>query len=47
MSTTTRIHWTSGTQLHEYYPGDDYVDWLAMSAYGKQFRTSHGSPPQM
>ena len=20
-----------------YYPGDDYVDWLAMSAYGKQF----------
>ena len=22
----------------EYYPGDDYVDWLAMSAYGKQFR---------
>ena len=25
-------------QLKEYYPGDDYVDWLAMSAYGKQFR---------
>ena len=25
-------------QLEEYYPGDDYVDWLAMSAYGKQFR---------
>ncbi|HET7239262.1 MAG TPA: glycosyl hydrolase, partial [Terrimicrobiaceae bacterium] len=22
----------------EYYPGDDYVDWLGMSAYGKQFR---------
>lgn len=26
-------------ELHEYYPGDDYVDWLAMSAYGKQFRS--------
>ena len=25
-------------QPKEYYPGDDYVDWLAMSAYGKQFR---------
>jgi beta-mannanase len=25
-------------ELKEYYPGDDYVDWLAMSAYGKQFR---------
>ena len=25
-------------QLAEYYPGDDYVDWLGMSAYGKQFR---------
>jgi beta-mannanase len=24
-------------QLKEYYPGDEYVDWLAMSAYGKQF----------
>jgi beta-mannanase len=24
--------------FEEYYPGDDYVDWLAMSAYGKQFR---------
>ena len=27
-------------QLKEYYPGDDYVDWLAMSAYGKQFRSN-------
>jgi beta-mannanase len=25
-------------QPEEYYPGDDYVDWLAMSAFGKQFR---------
>ena len=24
--------------LKAYYPGDDYVDWLAMSAYGKQFQ---------
>ena len=24
--------------MREYYPGDDYVDWLGMSAYGKQFR---------
>ena len=24
-------------ELKQYYPGDDYVDWLAMSAYGKQF----------
>jgi beta-mannanase len=22
----------------QYYPGDNYVDWLAMSTYGKQFR---------
>jgi beta-mannanase len=22
----------------DYYPGDDYVDWLGMSSYGKQFR---------
>ena len=25
-------------EVKRYYPGDDYVDWLAMSAYGKQFR---------
>ena len=25
-------------EVKQYYPGDDYVDWLAMSAYGKQFR---------
>jgi hypothetical protein len=25
-------------QPKEYYPGDNYVDWLAMSTYGKQFR---------
>ncbi len=25
-------------QVKEYYPGDRYVDWLAMSAYGKQFQ---------
>jgi beta-mannanase len=25
-------------ELRQYYPGDDYVDWLAMSAYGKQFQ---------
>jgi beta-mannanase len=25
-------------QIKQYYPGDQYVDWLAMSAYGKQFR---------
>lgn len=24
-------------QMAAYYPGDDYVDWLGMSAYGKQF----------
>ncbi|WP_200374034.1 glycoside hydrolase family 26 protein [Thiocystis violacea] len=24
-------------QMAAYYPGSDYVDWLAMSAYGKQF----------
>ncbi len=24
-------------QIAEYYPGADYVDWLGMSAYGKQF----------
>jgi beta-mannanase len=26
-------------ELKEYYPGDDYVDWLAMSAYGKQYHS--------
>lgn len=24
-------------EMKQYYPGDDYVDWLAISAYGKQF----------
>lgn len=28
----------SWNEMKQYYPGDDYVDWLGMSAYGKQFK---------
>ena len=28
----------SWNALEKYYPGDDYVDWLGMSAYGQQFQ---------
>ncbi|MBK1717087.1 hypothetical protein CKO27_05380 [Thiocystis violacea] len=31
-----RVSWN---RMAAYYPGGDYVDWLAMSAYGKQFPT--------
>jgi hypothetical protein len=33
-------------QPKEYYPGDGYVDWLAMSAYGKQFVKNPWVSPQ-
>jgi beta-mannanase len=29
---------TPWNTMQQYYPGPDYVDWLAMSVYGKQFR---------
>jgi beta-mannanase len=33
-------------RLVDYYPGDDYVDWLAMSAYGMQFPHSGWITPK-
>ncbi len=30
--------------MGNYYPGDDYVDWLGMSAYGVQFRADSWIP---
>ena len=32
--TYPRDHWN---QMAEYYPGPEYVDWLGLSVYGKQF----------
>lgn len=32
--------------MRDYYPGDDYVDWLGMSAYGMQFPHSDWITPE-
>jgi len=32
--------------MRDYYPGDDYVDWLALSAYGMQFPHSDWITPR-
>ncbi|CAK0744083.1 mannan endo-1,4-beta-mannosidase [Gammaproteobacteria bacterium] len=32
-------------RVAEYYPGPDYVDWLGMSAYGKQFANEQWASP--
>ncbi len=32
--------WEKWNTIASYYPGDDYVDWLGLSVYGKQFRNN-------
>ncbi|CAK0754453.1 mannan endo-1,4-beta-mannosidase [Gammaproteobacteria bacterium] len=36
---------TPWNRMAEYYPGSDYVDWLGMSAYGKQFSYQDWATP--
>lgn len=38
---------TAWNKLENYYPGDDYVDWLAVSAYGPQKPTDEDEAERM